>query len=140
RDAWDEHNVECAPSLGTDSDLFADCRGHREHAGIAAGYDRDAFALRGVAQRIGGPCCFLAVVGRMAALAGPPREAVEIRTLAIERFRVGERRGGLGSEIAFIAGSQADDGEPSAHRSPPNSVPGSAPGRWFQPGTRTTAK
>src|SRR5205085_10714749 len=109
---------------------------HGEHTRIAAGDDSDLGALRGMAERVARTRRLFAVVGRMAALAATRRHAVEIRPIAIKRLRVGQRRGGLRSEITRIAGSQADHGEAPAqgwaHDSPR--------GRCCQPGTNTTAK
>ena len=60
-----------APGRIAALDLLADRGRHGEHAGIAAGDQRDVRAGRGVAQRRRGARALLAVVGGVARLARP---------------------------------------------------------------------
>ena len=83
---------------------------------------------RRMPQRGRGARAFLAVVGRVARLSRPRRNAIEIGAVAVERVGRGERRFRLAREPARIARAEADHGETPAH------------GRPSQPGTSTTAK
>jgi hypothetical protein len=58
-----------------------------------------------VAERGGGACAFLAVIGSVAVLPGTHRYAVEIRPVAVERLRGGERRSGFRRKVTGIARS-----------------------------------
>ena len=127
-DSRHDGQVELAPALRSGFDGFADRGRHGEDAGIAAGDDGHARALRGVTERGGGARLLLSVLGRVALLPGALRHAVEIWRIAVKRLRGTKRILGLGGQVARVAGSEADDGEVSVH------------GRSSQPGTNTTAK
>ena len=122
-------DVERAPGCRSRLDLLAHRRRHGEHAGIAARHQRDAGALRRVAQRGRGARAFLAVVGRMPALAGTRRHAIEIGAVAVKRVAPRERGLRLRRER-----SGASPG--------PSPITASRPltARSSQPGTSTIAK
>ena len=67
-DARHDGQVELAPALRPGFDRFADRGGHGEDAGIAAGDDSHARALRGVSERGGGARALLAVLGSVTLL------------------------------------------------------------------------
>ena len=68
-DAGNDDDIECAKAFRSGLNFLAHRCRHGEHAGIAARHDRDARALRRVAQRGGSAAALLAIVGRMARLA-----------------------------------------------------------------------
>src|SRR5207248_11319862 len=109
-------------------DRFAHRGRHREHARIAARYDRDPRALRRVCERRCGARQLLAIVGRMAGLASARRHAIEVGSITIKRLRGIERSARVGGEPIGVARAEPNHGEMPAH------------GRVSQPGTRTTAK
>src|SRR5208282_5243410 len=127
-DPGHDGDIERTPAFRTGFDLFADRGRHSEDAGVAAGDDGNARALRRVNERGGGAGTFLAIVGRVAALARAYRHAIEIGTIAVKRLRDSQHLDRLRREIAGVARSQSDDCEMPAH------------GRSSQPGTNTTAK
>ena len=128
RDAGHDGDIERAPIFRSGLDFLADRGGHGEDAGIAAGNDGNARALRGMTERRGRARALFAIVGSVAALARAHRHAIEIGPVTIKRVCGGERRVGLRREIAGVARAQPNDGEVPAH------------GRCSQPGTNTTAK
>ena len=96
-------------------DRLADRRGHGEDAGIAARHQRDTRAGGRMVEGGSGAAELLAVVGGVAALAGPLRHAVEIGSVAVEGVGLVERGLRFAGEEAVIAGTETDDREPPAH-------------------------
>src|SRR5690606_11469207 len=109
-------------------DRLADGGGHGEDAGIAAGDERHPGAAAGVIERRAGTGELFTVVGSVAALVGAERHAIEIRPVAVDRLRLGERGLRLAGQEARVARAEPDDGEASAH------------GAGLRAGTSTTAK
>ena len=130
--AGDDCEIQRAPSVRSSFDFFAySCR-HGKDARIAAGNNGDVRALRGMKQRGRSSRFFFPIVRSMPALSGPRRHAIKVRSVAVERFGVGKRVLGFRRHITWIAWPQSDHGEVASHCL--------SPGRFSQPGTRTTAK
>src|SRR5258708_7744460 len=78
-------------------------------------HDGNLGAGGGVSKGCSGACAFLAVVGRVPALALPHRNTIEIRGVAVQRIGCGERGLRLRRDVAVISRAEPDDGEVSAH-------------------------
>ena len=75
--AGDDRQFQRTPGRGPLLDLLANRRRHREHAGIAAGYQRNIGTRRRGFERSACPRAFLTIVGGMAALSSTRRRALE---------------------------------------------------------------
>ena len=126
--ARDNRQFQLTPGRGPLLDLLANRRRHGEHAGVAAGYQRNIGTRRRGFERGACPRAFLAIVGGMAALSGTRRRAIEIRSVTEQRVRGAQHGFGLRCQPTGISGTEPDHGQPASHD------------RSFQPGTSTIAK
>ena len=126
-DAGDDGDVERAPGRHVLDRLEHGGR-HGEDAGIAAGDDRDRSAFGGEHQREPPAVELRAIVARVRALGGLKRQPLEVRPIADDIGRGGDRRRCFGRHPVGRAGAKPDDGHPPAH------------GRRPRPGTRIIEK
>ena len=130
-DARDDPHLEAAPACIARFDRLEHRRGHGEDAGIAAGNDSDATPGRGQRERLARTRQLLAVVARMPKLARPLGQPRQIRAVADEIARRGERLRRFRRHPFGSARAEPDNAEPP--------LP-AAHGRLPSPGTRMRAK
>ena len=128
RNAGHHRHLDIAPRWLARFDRLEHRAGHGEHAWIAGGRDGNRLPRCGKLESLAGAGQLLAIVGRVAKLAGALGHAGEIGRIADEVAGGGERLRREWRDKLGRAGTEADNGEATGHNG------------FLSPGTSTTAK
>ena len=112
-DAGNDRDFDIGSALRLDR-LEQGC-GHREHAGIARGHQRDRLAFRRQPQGVACAVELFPVVGRVGGLAAAQRDPREIRPVTHQMAGFAQRVFRGRRAVAIVARPQTDDMDAAAH-------------------------